>query len=229
MKKRIYIVAVLLTLTLSAIPTQHTHAGDPISLIIREAIKKAIKAMDLMIQRLQNVTIKLQNAQKEIENAMSKLQLKEISEWAEKQRELYDKYYKELWQVKNAIAYYQRIKSIIAKQAQLLHEYRQAVGLFKQDKHFSEKELAFMYDVYSGILSESIKNIDEIMLVINSFATQMTDAKRLELIHQAAAKIEKNLGALRSFNQHNVSLSLSRAKDAYELAMVRQLYGIPQN
>lgn len=227
MKRRMSIIVIAMSVLLTMLPTQVTHA-NPIVEIIRQAIIKAIKAVDLAVQRLQNETVRLQNIQKQIENAMSKLHLDEISQWAEKQRELYDKYYQELWQVKNAIAYYKRIKEIIEKQARLVDEYKYAVSLFKQDKHFTAKELTYMYDVYSGILAESLKNVDEILLVINSFSTQMTDAKRLDLVHQAAAGIDENLGALRAFNQHNVALSLSRAKDQYEINVLKQLYGIPQ-
>ena len=54
-------------------------AQDPITLIIKEGIKKVIVAVDLKIQRLQTKTIWLQNAQKVIENAMSKLKLNQIT------------------------------------------------------------------------------------------------------------------------------------------------------
>ena len=71
-----------------------------------KAIKKVIKAVDLQIQRLQNKTIWLQNAQKTLENKMAKLKLEEISDWVEKQRKLYDDYFQELWKVKSALTYY---------------------------------------------------------------------------------------------------------------------------
>jgi hypothetical protein len=226
MKKRFLILFIALCSVFVAAPTKQVQAIAIVE-IIKQAIVKVIKAVDLMIQRLQNATIKLQNAQKELENAMSKLKLKEISEWAEKQRKLYDDYYQELWRVKTAIAYYQRIKEIINGQRQLVTEYQSAIALFRKDKHFSQADIDFMSNVYGGILAESIKNLDEIMLVINSFATQMSDAKRLELISHASTKLEENLGALRSFNQHNIGISLSKAKDQYELAMLKQLYGLP--
>ena len=42
-----------------------------------------------------------------------------------------------------------------------------------------------MQQVYTGILDESVKNIDQLQLVINAFVTQMSDAKRLEIINTA--------------------------------------------
>jgi len=224
MKKYIWITMLALTTVFTVMPTQKSHAI--IWMVVTEAIKKAIKAMDLNVQRLQNKTIGLQNAQKVVENAMAKLKLKEISDWAEKQRTLYKDYYDELWKVKNAIASYKRVKQIMERQLQLVEEYKRAYGLFKQDKHFSPRELDYMYRVYSGILEESLKNIDQVTLVINSFATQMSDGKRLELINDAADRIEGNLTDMRRFNNQNVMISLQRSKGAGDVAFVKQLYGL---
>lgn len=148
----------------------------PITLIIKEGVKKVIKAVDLKIQRLQNKTIWLQNAQKVVENTMSQVKLDEITNWAEKQRTLYKDYFDELWKVKNVISYYHRIREITEKQIRLVEEYKRAWAIFKQDKHFTTDELSYMRRVYTGILDESVKNLDQLYLVINSFSMRMSDA-----------------------------------------------------
>lgn len=194
-------------------PVKDIRAQDPITLIIKEGIKKVIKAVDLKIQRQQNKIIWLQNAQKTLENAMSKAKLNEISDWVERQRTLYKDYFDELQKVKSVISYYSRVKEITQKQVHLVQEYKHAYGLFKQDKHFTADELSYMGRVYSGILDESVKNIDQIFLVINSFTTQMSDAKWLEIINAAADEIDTNYNDLKAFNQQGILLSLQRGKD----------------
>lgn len=186
-----------------------------------------IKAIDLRIQRLQNKTIWLQNAQKKIENVLSKLKLDEISDWTKKQKELYKGYYEELAKVKSFITYYQRIKDITKKQTKLVQEYERAWNLFKQDTHFKDNEIQYMERVYSGILEESVKNIDQIFLILDSFTTQMSDLKRLEIINKAADQIDANYDDLTIFNQQNVMLSLQRAKTEADVNRVKQFYGIP--
>ena len=109
--------------------------------VIKAGVKKVIKAVDLKVQRLQNETIWLQNAQKVLENQLSKLKLTEIADWTEKQKELYKNYYEELWKVKSAIAYYKRIKDLTEKQIAIVDEYKWAWGLFQKDKHFTADEL----------------------------------------------------------------------------------------
>lgn len=169
--KKLLVIAGIMVLGIIA-PIQHIQAQEPITLIIKEGIKKVIKATDLQIQRQQNKIIWLQNAQKTLENAMSETKLSEISNWVDKQRTLYKDYYEELQKVKGIISYYKRIKEITEKQVHLVEEYKRAFSLFKQDKHFSADELSYIGRVYSGILDESVKNIDQIFLVIHSFATQ---------------------------------------------------------
>ena len=224
MKKILIIVGIVLSISIA--PVQHTNAQIPILEIIKAAVKKVIKAIDLKIQRLQNKTIWLQNAQKTLENKMSKLKLTEISDWSKKQKELYAKYFDELWKVKNAISSYQAVRDIIKKQVQLVQEYSKAFNLSKQDKNFTADELDYMQKVYIGILDESIKNIDQIQLVINAFATQMTDAKRLEIIHTAGDNIEQNITDLRQFNQQNITISLQRSKEKNDIDVVKKLYGL---
>jgi hypothetical protein len=195
--------------------------------VVKQAIIKAIKAADLRIQRLQNQTIWLQNAQKELENVLSKTKMDEIGNWVEKNREQYTEYFDELKKVKLAISGYQQVKAVIKKQMALVNEYKHAFSLFRRDSHFSARELTYMQQVYNGIIDESLKNLDKIYLVINSYATEMTDGRRLELIDAAADGVDENLNDLRSFNASNRILSIQRAKDEVDLIRVKSLYGLP--
>ena len=224
--KRVMVMCALISCCMIFLPVQRSEAQIPVLEIIKEAVTKVIVAIDLKIQRLQNQTIWLQNAQKSLENKMQELKLGEIEDWVEKQRKLYADYYDELWRVKSAISYYQKVKDIIQKQLQIAAEYKQALALFRKDKHFTGDEIANMEKIYSGILDESIKNLDQLYLVINSFATQMTDGKRLELINGAAGNIEQNLTDIRQYNNQNIRLSLNRSKDLQEINAVKILYGI---
>lgn len=199
----------------------------PILEIVKAVTKKVIKAIDLRIQRLQNKTIWLQNAQKQIENVLSKLKLEQISDWTKKQRDLYKGYYEELGKVKSAITYYKRIKEITQKQTRLLGEYERAWNLFKQDAHFTSAELEYMQKVYEGILEQSMENMDQIFLVLDSFTTQMSDLKRLEIINGAADQIDANYDDLTLFNKQNILLSLQRAKTINDANKVKEFYGLP--
>lgn len=194
--------------------------------IIKAGVVKVIKAVDLKIQRLQNKTIWLQNAQKVVENTMAQLKLDDISSWIDRQRKLYADYYDELWKIKMAIGHYQRVKDIIKKQILIVNEYSRARQLTQQDDNFSSAEQDQIMKVYTGIIDESVKNIEALQLVINAYTTQMSDAARLEIIHKVSEDIDQNLADLRSFNQHNIRLSLQRSKERKDIDAVKKLYGL---
>ncbi|MFD2634211.1 conjugal transfer protein TraI [Pedobacter mendelii] len=225
MKKYMVILPMSAMTLFVALPTG-ANAQIAVLEVIKAGIKKVIKAVDLKVQRLQNETIWLQNAQKVLENQLSKLKLTEIADWTEKQKNLYSEYYEELWKIKSAIAYYKRIKDLTQRQVDIVDEYKWAWNLYKQDKHFTADELDYMQKVYSGILDESVKNVDQILLVVNSFKTQMSDAQRLEIINAAADKMDTNYSDLKQFNTQNSRLSIQRAKSLDEAAKLKEIYGI---
>jgi len=210
----------------SALPVR-AEAQFAIADVINLVVKKVINSVDLAVQQIQNKTIVLQNAQKELENVLSQLQLDDISNWLEKQRKLYEDYYRELWQVKQIISDYDRVKTIIRLQSQVVAEYTKAYNLFQQDPHFTAQELEYMVEVYTGILNESLGYVNQVLLVVNSMVTQMDDASRLAIIDQAAAGIQKNYNDLTRFNHQNLQISLERAAERNDLGTIKKLYGVP--
>lgn len=220
------IVIVLLLVVATATPIKQAEAAIPWAEIIKQAIKRVVRAMDLLVQRRQNRQIRLQNAQKAIENTMAKLKLNEIEDWVKKQRDLYKEYYEELKKVKAVVSYYFRVKAIADKQAATLKQYQTAWALFRNDKHFSSEELTHMQKVYQGMLGETARSVELLELVVKSFTLEMTDVKRLEIIAKAATATDQTYDALSSFNQENKILSLSRARNEFDAKVVKSLYGL---
>lgn len=227
MKPRYKVFLLCLLLFAGAGHPQKVQAQDPILAVIKEGVTKAIVAMDLKIQRLQNETIWLQNAQKVLENKLTELRLSEIADWTERQRQLYADYYEELWQVKSAISHYHLVRDLIHKQAAMVEAYRRTFSLLRQADNFTAGELDYMGRVYAGILEASVKDLDLLLLAISPSATQMSDGKRLELIRQAAANTDRHYNHLREFNNHNIRLSLQRSKEHRNLEAIQELYGLP--
>ena len=64
MKKYVALIMIGLTTSLTLMPTQRSQAI--VWVVIQEALKAVILAIDAQVQRLQNKTIALQNAQKSI-------------------------------------------------------------------------------------------------------------------------------------------------------------------
>jgi len=205
---------------LSLIPsTSNAQFGDILAAII--------EAIDVGVQKAQNAVIDLQNAEKQIENELSQTQLAQIADWTQQQKDLYSNYFTELWKVKSVITNFRKITSIIASQAQLVSEYKTAYAQVRRDPHFTPNEVNYIYSVLTGIVNESIQNIDQITKLLESFTVQMSDADRMRLIQHASDNIQREIGNLRAFNNQNAALSLQRATDQNDLNAIKHLYGLP--
>lgn len=226
MKSKIGIILLSLGLTigLSIAPTTQSHAL--FGFLVSDAIKAAIKAIDLKIQKLQNQTIVLQNAQKVVENAMSKLKLDQITAFAQKEQTLFSGYYKELQQVKSVISGYEKVAKVIQLQQQMLSDYSTAYQQFKNDAHFSPKEIQYMSIIYSRIMDKSVKDLSALTTIISAYTTQISDGKRLELIGRLATDMENNRQQLLQFNRQNRLLSLNRATSKQEVLAIKSYYGL---
>jgi uncharacterized protein YfkK (UPF0435 family) len=208
------------------LPPLPARAQVPIISIINAAAKKIVTALDLAVQKLQLETMGLQNAEKDLENSMELTKLTDITSWVQKQKDLYAGYYQELWQIKNALSTYERVKEMIEKEASIASGYKQATALIHQDKHFSPSEVTAMTSILTGIFNQSVETVKDIELVINAFVTQMADADRLRIIDEAGGKIDKNYTDLQNFHQQNVLISLQRAHDENDITATKLLYGI---
>jgi conjugation system TraG family ATPase len=194
--------------------------------IIGTIVSKVIKALDLQVQRIQTQTIWLEEAQKTVENAMSQLDLSDIRDWVQAQKDLYDQYFQELWQVKTVITTYHRIAELVQRQEQIVTACKQATTLFSTNKHLTPDELAHIQSVYGGILKESLNNLNQLALVANSFTTQMSDEARLSIINKTAANMDRNYLDLTRFNNQNALLSSQRSNDDYNIQLLKKLYGL---
>ncbi|MFA6084663.1 conjugal transfer protein TraI [Mucilaginibacter sp.] len=220
------VLPVSMVVILITLPEQKVHAQFVITEVLNQTVGKIIRAIDLSVQRAQNQTIWLQNAQKVVETQLNQLKLSQIAGVSQQQTDLFSKYYNELYEVKTLITGYEQVKHIAERQAALVREYQSAWSLTQQDEHFTIGELQHIQAVYTGILAESVKNLDQLMVVINSFKTQMSDGQRIELIDRIARKIDGNYNDLKQFNNQNILLSIGRAHNAQDVYSLKNLYGI---
>lgn len=225
MKRYVRVMILSTVLVLAVAPAQPAQANW--IEIIRQLAIKVIKAIDLAIQKQQNKTILLQNAQKALENTMAKLKLDEITDWTRKQKKLYEDYFAELRKVKELIQYYQRIKETMGKLYRMGDEHKRVWALIQNDKHFSPQEIAYMKRVYQGIHTQTEQVVVAILDIVKQDLTSMSDAKRLERIEAAADKVDALFAEMVRFTHQNQQMSLQRAKSIQEAEIIKELYGLP--
>ncbi len=158
-KKKLLVVMLVLSCSVRA------QSIDPVSLIIA----KVIKAIDLKVQKLQNETIWLQQAQSLAENELSKLKLSEIRGWQQQLNDLYAGYFAELKLVKSSVTGLSQVRRILEMQKQVLVEY----GRMAKDARVKGE--------YDALLNTSTDVLQTLYAVMGS-QYSMKDAERICMI-----------------------------------------------
>lgn len=131
-----------------------------------------------------------------------------------------------LLEVSPVVRSYRRVADITKYQIMLVREYRQAFDRFIQDDNFNSGELSYIGRVYDNLFNESLRNLDELSVVITAGKVRMSDDERLAAIDRIYADMEDKLSFLRSFNNNTTILAVQRAKERYDAAALKKMYGL---
>lgn len=131
-----------------------------------------------------------------------------------------------LMEVSPVVRRYKRVADIINGQVRIVTEHRQAFNRFRSSGQFTEKEIEYMGKVYSNLFNESLKNLDELTMVITAGKVRMSDDERLQAIDRIYSSIEDQLGFLREFNSSTYVLVYQREKEQMDVNLVRKMYGL---
>jgi hypothetical protein len=102
-------------------------------------------------------------------------------------------------------------------------EYRTAFNLFKQNPHFTPDELICISNVYDHLISNSEKNLTNLLNVMTAGTLRMSDAERLHAIDGIYADTHDELSFLRQFNSKTGTLASERARQENDAGSVRSL------
>ena len=130
-----------------------------------------------------------------------------------------------LMEVRPVVKRYQRITDIVNYQLLIVKRYKAALAQFKDDHVFTVQEILYMEKVYSNLFNESLKNLDELFMVITAGQLRMSDDERMRAIDKIYARIEDQFAFLEDFNSSTAYLSLQRKAEQAELKMMKKLHG----
>ncbi len=128
--------------------------------------------------------------------------------------------------VNPSIKNYKRIPLIIDYQKLLLKEYQRAYNRFKQDPNFKLDELEYMANVYKFLFDASLRNIDELMMIITATKLSMSDDERMQAIDRIYFDMEDKVIFLNYFNNNTQLLAVQRARSHNDVETMQKLYGI---
>lgn len=133
-----------------------------------------------------------------------------------------------LYLVSPTVRKYPRVSDIINDQAQLVSEYRSASGSFRNGGRFNPDELAYMMNIYNNLVSQSLKNLDDLSMIVTDSQLRMSDAERLTAIDRICLESHNQLSYLRHFNEQAAKIAWQRAQGTADRQNVRSIYGLTQ-
>ena len=131
-----------------------------------------------------------------------------------------------LLEVSPVVKKYKRIADIISYQLRIVKGYKTAFDQFKLSKYFTIEEIEYLGKVYSNLLKESLKCLDELAMVITSGKLRMSDDERLQAIDRIYITIVEQFSFLQEFNNSTAVLSVQREKDRQDIDISRKLHDI---
>jgi phage gp36-like protein len=131
-----------------------------------------------------------------------------------------------LLEVSPVVKNYRRVADIINGQIRILKEGKAAFNRFRQNENFTESEIGYLGRVYNRLYSSSLKNLDELLIVVTAGQVRMSDDERLAAIDRIYNEVDRQLSFLRKFNAGNTILGLQRAGEQREVDVMRKVHGI---
>lgn len=131
-----------------------------------------------------------------------------------------------LMEASPAVKKYYKVGKIVGYQMALVKEYKSAFNRFRDSKLLNPSEIKYIGTVYSNLLEQSLRNLDELANVVTSGKLQMTDDERLKAIDTIHTEMEDKLSFLRSFNSNASLLTIQRQKEKNEIEPSKRLYNI---
>jgi hypothetical protein len=131
-----------------------------------------------------------------------------------------------LLMVNPTVRNYQRVTDIVNFQIILVKEYKSAYNRYKKDGNFSLQEIEYIRRVYDRLFEKSLKNIEDLTIIISPNKLRMSDDERLRAIDRIFHEMQEKLHFLRHFNNNTTILAIQRAKERNDAKVLLSIYGI---
>lgn len=118
-----------------------------------------------------------------------------------------------LMQVSPAVKNYKRVADIVEYQISIVKESRNGMNRFIKSGNFSGQEINYFEKVYGNLLNQSLRNLDELTMVITADKLRMSDDERLKAVDDIYEQMQDKLLFLRNFNTTSNVLALQRSKE----------------
>lgn len=131
-----------------------------------------------------------------------------------------------LYAVSPQVRRYRRVAEIIQYQIILVREFRAASQYFKKADLLNEHELKYLAAVYERLFTASLRNLEELTLIITAGQLRMSDDERIRAIDGIHADVQDKVMFLRWFNNQASVLVVQREREKLDAENLKRYHGI---
>lgn len=131
-----------------------------------------------------------------------------------------------LMEVSPIVKKYKRVADIINYQVRIVKEYKSAFWQFKGNGRFTVNEIEYIGKVYANLFDQSVKNIDDLAMIITAGRLRMSDDERLQAIDKLYDEIIDQYSFLNEFNNSTAILAVQREKDQMDINLMKRIHGV---
>jgi hypothetical protein len=128
--------------------------------------------------------------------------------------------------VSSPVKRYSKINSIIANQALLSAEYKEASKQYFSSGLLTQGELTSLQTSAKDCIGRSLKLIDELLLVVTPGSLRMNDEERISAIDRIDKDMYSRLTSIRKLIGDNRQLVILRRQSKMDIEAMRQLQGL---
>lgn len=135
-------------------------------------------------------------------------------------------YFTSLVTVNPKIKRYAKVADIIALQITIAKLSGNAIKSFRNNHHFTPTEIDYLQSVYSKLLSDCAKNLDELLTLITNGNLQMKDDERITAIDKIYLDMQDKQQFIRAFSNNTACLSILRSNEENDIIISKKLNGL---
>lgn len=139
---------------------------------------------------------------------------------------LHQAYFNSLSAVSPAVMDNPKIKLITTYQQQIMTAFDNELSWQKQKAILNTNEIGYLQTVYSNILSQCTRELDELRTVTTPGQAQMTDAERIVHIDQVYTLTDNQYKFSMAFTQNAHAFALDRQNGVQQTQLLQKLYDI---
>ena len=139
---------------------------------------------------------------------------------------LHADYFNSLKVVNPEIKHYTKVAEIIALQVKIVANHNQTYRRLNSSDAFSDNELAYLSRVFSRLLDDCAKTLDELITIITDGKLEMKDDERMKRIDKLYLDMQDKFTFSQNFSNDAKALAASRLKEKADVQTSRALQGI---